>query len=109
MALPGTHRYGFMFHGSFAASEIRRLERRTGVYIVRCACCEDSYALEIGESTDVQSYLLAYFGDKTSCKCPNGSTGGLSFAAFYCPDGGKHDRKELLAKIRKRAGVESNS
>jgi hypothetical protein len=111
MALPKINLYGYMFHGLFPAAEIRRLERRPGVYIVTCACREDSYDLEIGDTADVQSFLLTHLRAGAwgnGCKCPNGSSGPVYFAAFYCPDGGKHDRKELVPKIRARAEAEGN-
>jgi hypothetical protein len=108
VASPKINLYGYMFHGLFCATEIRRFERRPGVYIVTCACREESYDLEIGDTADIQSFLLTHPKAGTwskECKCPNGSTGPVYFAAFYCPEGGKHDRKELAEKIRFRAAV----
>jgi hypothetical protein len=106
MALPQINLYGYMFHGPFGIAEVRRFERRPGVYIVSCACREESYDLEIGDTADVQSFLLTHMKTATrskGCACLSGISGGVSLAAFYCPEGGKHDRKELVAKIRSRA------
>lgn len=108
MALPRIRLYGYMFHGLFTATELRRFERRPGVYIVTCACHQDSYDIEIGDTAEVQSYLLTHFARRKGCACPNKKARGpVYYAAFYCPEGGKHDRKELVAKIRNRAGVEA--
>ncbi len=106
MALPKINLYGYMFHRLFGSSQIRRFERRPGVYIVSCGCREQSYDLEIGDTADVQSFLLTHPKANAwckGCKCPSEMSGGVSFAAFYCPEDGKHDRKELAAKIRERA------
>ena len=106
MAPPQIRLYGFMFHGFFTASELRRFERRPDVYLVTCACRQDPYDIEIGETSEVQSYLLTHHAGHKSCACPKKTRGPVYYAAFYCPEGGKHDRHELLAKIRRRAGVE---
>lgn len=107
MALPRIRLYGFMFHGFFTASEFRRFERRPGVYIISCACRQNSYEIEIGATADVQSYLLTHHAGHKRCKCPNKISGPVYYAAFYCPEGGKHDRHVLLVKIRSRAGMEA--
>ena len=106
--------YGYRFHGFFSASEIRRFQRRPGVYIIACGCGGASYDLEIGETADVQSRLLAHPGLASwqkGCKCPAVRRGPVYFAAFYCPEGGEHDRKELVAKIRglSEAGNRANA
>lgn len=107
MATPRICLYGYQFHGLFHVSEIRRFQRRPGVFIVTCACGKDSYDLEIGETADIQSYLLTHrmvgAWEKKGCKCPKGSQGPVYFAAFYCPDNGKHNRNELVVKIRARS------
>ena len=109
MALPRINIYGYMFHGLFGPANIRRFERRPGVYIVTCACGKDSYHLEIGETADVQSFFLTHPSLANwcnGCKCSSSSRGPVYFAAFYCPKGGKHDRKELVLKVLTRATAE---
>jgi hypothetical protein len=113
MPLPRNRIYDYMFHCPLTAGEVRRFERRPGVYVVTCACGKGSYPLEIGETADVQSFLLTHAAvrgwRKRGCPCPKRSRGPVYFAAFYCPEGGRHDRKALVARIRQRAEAESRS
>ena len=107
----GIRLYGFLCHGFFTARELHRFAPRPGVYIASCACgaASGGHVVEIGEASDVQSYLLTHFGGRESCACHKGARGAVYYAAFYCPEGGKHDRKEILAKILKREEAARNS